>query len=274
MAITKPTISLVILLMLTTACTPRPESISQVTSPPANVTVTNISEGEAISSEITQHKTFNQCDSASSFSAEIRFGDSSSQGSQQALVLKGVIGGEIGVSQLAKIALEGAIEQHFSSSLARGQEHQESVIIEIPNRTQQEYTIVWRESRREGTIQYIENGETNSVNYSYRIGLELVSARGQDLPCPGQTPEATTLFPTNTPYPTYTPHPTYTPFPEPTNFLLPSATPISPPVLPPEPESGRSYHRCFRERWQSDNKTSVCKAIPKDIGRCSWRITR
>jgi hypothetical protein len=128
-------------------------------------------------------KTFDQCASASPFRAEIQFSDSASEGSQQALVLKAGVTGEIGLPGAARAAVEGAIEQHFAASRARSQGHQEAVAIEVPARIRQRYTIVWREARREGAVRYAEGGVEKSVSYSYRIGLELVSARGADLPC-------------------------------------------------------------------------------------------
>lgn len=179
-----------------------------------NVEITNISEGNLVTGEIIQTKSFNQCDSGSPFKAQVQFSESSGQATQKELVLSGGVGGELGVSAVAKVQLQGAVEQHFSSSTSSGQGHQESVDIEVPAHTQQEYTIIWRESRREGTIEYNENGEAKSVNYSYRIGLELVSARGTDIDCSGQ---GNVIAPTNPPVSTQVP--TQVPTAEPANLV-------------------------------------------------------
>lgn len=222
------------LLLLASACGAEPKPISQVTPIPEGVEVVSITEAETATSEITQRKAFNQCDSASPFKAQIQFSDSSSQANQQALVLKVGAGGEVGISQVAKLKLEGALEQHFSSSITRGQAHQEAVVIEVPPYTQQEYTIVWRETRRTGAVQYRESGTSRTANYSYRIGLELVSATGKDMPCPGQATVPTKLTPIERST-DVTPS-SYTPKPQPTDtptMVVPTATPAPPPAPTP-----------------------------------------
>lgn len=197
-----------ILLAFISSCSPQPTLISQITPVPSGVSITSVTEANTVTSEITQHKSFNQCDSASPFKAQIQFGDTSGQTSQQELVIKGTISGEAGLSEIAKLTLEGAIEQHFASSSSRSQGHQEGVAIEVPPHIQQEYTIVWRDTRREGTVEYKENGEAKTVNYSYRIGLELVSATGKDVLCPGQPAKAApTQGNIAITSPTYTPEP-------------------------------------------------------------------
>lgn len=200
-----------ILLILSSACGGEPSPEPQITPLPSGVHILNINEVDTVTSEITQKKIFNQCDSASPFRAQVEFSDSSGQASQQQLVLKGGASGEVGISAAAKIELETAIEQHFASSVSSNQEHQESVTIEVPPYIQQEYTIVWRETKREGVVEYEENGERKIASYSYRIGLELISATGKDIPCPGQstrvTPterSATSASPTDTPQPAFT----------------------------------------------------------------------
>ncbi len=144
------TFALGALLLFVSACGPKVNPLSGVTSIPEGVEVVGVTEAETLSSEITQHKVFNQCNSASSFEAQIQFSDSSSQGNQRILVLKAGAGGEADVPAVAKVKLEGAIEQHFASSISTGEGHQEAVTIEVPPHTQQEYTIVWRETRRTG----------------------------------------------------------------------------------------------------------------------------
>jgi hypothetical protein len=195
------------------------QPISQSTPIPVGVQVTNIIEENTLTSEIIQQKIFDQCDAASSFKAQVEFNQSSSQGEQKELVVKAVASGETGTGDLlpgVKVKIEGAVEQHFASSKTTGQGHQESVGIEVPPRTLQKYTIIWQETRREGMLEYLENGEIKTASYSYRIGLELVTASGKDIPCTDRTP---TPKPTSTPEPTNTPKP-----PTPTPILTPTAT--------------------------------------------------
>lgn len=190
-----------LLLMTITACAPK----SPTAPSRGDFEVTNISEGELVEGKIVQSKTFDQCDSGSPFKANIQFSESSNQSSQKELVLSGEVGGELGLSQVAKVQIQGAVEEHFSSTTSSGQGHQEGVDIEVPAYTKQEYTIVWRELRREGTIEYKENEETKSVNYTYRVGLELVSASGKDLACRGQADVVPPAEPTKLPEPTVAP---------------------------------------------------------------------
>jgi hypothetical protein len=203
-----------------------PASPAQNILAPAGVEVVGVSEEATVYADIAQVKTFDQCDSASPFRAEIQFSDSASEGGEQALVLKAGVTGEIGLPGAARAAVEGAIEQHFAASRARSQGHQEAVAIEVPARIRQRYTIVWREARREGTVRYAADGAEKAVAYSYRTGLELVSAQGKDLPCaqePSAGGEAEAAPPTSAP-----------PAPEPP-APEPSASPAPPTALPPTP---------------------------------------
>jgi hypothetical protein len=165
-----------------TGCGPSTGAPS-ATSKPSEIEIIKITENSSPTSEITQNKIFDQCNSGSSFKSNIQFDNSSSQTSSQDLVLKGGVGGELNISAIAKVTLEGAVEQHFGSSSTNSQGHNESVSIEVPAHTKQQYTIVWRETKREGNIQYKENGQDKTANFSYRIGIEVASSSGQDLIC-------------------------------------------------------------------------------------------
>jgi len=234
-----PLISLVLLFIV--QCRAEPTPISQTTPIPEGIVeVTVINENKTVTSEIIQQKTFDQCNSASPFKAQVLFSQSSSQGSQEELVLKATIGGEVSSSgdfaPGVKVKIEGAIEKHFASSITSSQGHQESVGIEVPPYTLQEYVIVWQETREEGTVEYVEDGETKTAEYSYRTGLELVNTTGTDLSCVGEPPTETPIPPTatftpepptDTPVsvPTDTPIPTSTNTPKPTNTPRPTPTP-------------------------------------------------
>ena len=133
------------LALLSVACAPQKPIISPV---PTTTSAINITEKETTYGEITQRKAFNQCNSTSSLKAEVHFSESSAQEAQQELVLKAGVSGEAGISALAKLKIEGALEQHFSFSQTDIAEHQESVTLEVPPNTYQEYTLTWRETRR------------------------------------------------------------------------------------------------------------------------------
>lgn len=203
-------IALICLPIILIACSPEPEPISQVTLVPEGVEIISIDEGQIVISEISQQKIFDQCESSSPFKAEVRFSQSSGQESQNDLVFKGNISGEIGLSEIAKVQVGSAIEKRFTNTNTSGQAHDEGVAIEVPAHTKQEYTIVWQEIRRDGKVEYIEDGETATVDYSYRIGVELSSSTVVDLECPEQEILEKTENPILTPNPTSTPYPTAT----------------------------------------------------------------
>ncbi len=171
--------------------------------------VLSVNEEKTVKSEISQEKTFDQCESASPFKATIRFSQSEYQASHDELVISANISGEAGLSEVAKVQLGTAIEKHFSNTTSSTQGHDESVNIEVPAYTKQKYTIYWQEVKREGTVEYIENGSVHNVNYSYRIGVEFSSSSVSDLRCPQKEP--TQVSPTSKPVATNTPNPTSTP---------------------------------------------------------------
>lgn len=175
--------------LLTTACQPTPTQIST-----SDASVTSITENEVVTGEIEQTKTFNQCESSSAFKTEVQFSNSSAQTSQQQLVLGAEVTGGIDLPTGVKAEISGSIQKHFSETLTQGQAHFESASIEVPAHTQQVYTIVWQETRSNGVVTYVENGETKSTNYSYRVGLELLSASSKDIPCQS-VDETATLAP-------------------------------------------------------------------------------
>lgn len=159
-------------------CQPNPTQIST-----SDVSVTSVTENEVVTGEIEQTKTFNQCRSSSAFKTEVQFSNSNAQTSQQQLVLGAEVTGGIDLPTGVKAEISGSIQKHFSETFTQGQAHFESASIEVPAHTQQVYTIVWQETRSNGTVTYMENGETKSMSYSYRVGLELISASSKDIPC-------------------------------------------------------------------------------------------
>jgi|CXWL01.1.fsa_nt_gi hypothetical protein len=175
---------LIIFIILIVGCGPATEA------PQAKVEVTKITESNLVTGEIMQSKIFNQCDSANSIKLQIQFGDNVNETNQEELVLGAGITGGADVSGVAKLEIQGSVEKHFSSSTNVGANHQESVDIEIPAYTRQEYTIIWKETRREGTVEYMENGETKVTNFSYRVGLEFASSSVKNIDCslPTETP--------------------------------------------------------------------------------------
>jgi hypothetical protein len=178
--------------ILLAACAPA----TATPAPSKAIEVKNITEIDQVAAPIIQKKQYDQCDSASPLKTEIKFSESSSEAKQKELVLSAGASSEIGISAVAKVELEGSVQQRFSSVNTTSKDYQEVLSIEVPARTHQEYTITWRETRREGTIEYVENGVNKSANYSYRIGLELASSNVKDLGC---TNLATILSPTPEP---------------------------------------------------------------------------
>jgi hypothetical protein len=241
----------VISLLIPVGCKSPSDTVADSTPMPPEVEVVDITEDDTVSNQLTQHKTFDQCDSASPFEAEIRFSQANSEETRRELVI-GVEGGaDIGMSEVAKAVIRGSIEGHFAKTVGRESGHEEGVKIRVPARTKQEYTIVWREIRREGTVKYVEGGEQQDVGYSYRVGLELVSAKGSDLACPNQEESRAEAELTSTPYPTYTPYPTHTPHPTP---VPPTATPI--PTEPPAPKPQSNTGLAIGE-WYSKGNVSI-----------------
>jgi len=177
------------------ACQP-----SSAPTPTTDTRVTNVSENNLITGEIEQIKTFDQCESSSAFKTEIQFSNNSAKTSQQQLVLGAEVTGGVELPTGVKAEISGSIQKHFSDTQIQGQSHFESASIEVPAHTQQVYKITWQETRSSGTVTYIENGETKSMDYSYRVGLEMVSASSRDIPCPKTIDSTTTLQPT-TPVP-------------------------------------------------------------------------
>lgn len=199
-------------LILCSSCTPTPEPMKQETPIPQSIEILGIIETEEITSEITQTKTFDQRQSSSSLGAEITFSQTSGQAMERQLVLGVSPGVEVGVSEIAKVELKTKLELHYKEAISDFEGHQETIKVTVPAGYMQEYTIVWRETRRVGTVRYVENGEEKAAQYNYRIGFELASSTVRDLAQPGSTSQTLDMIP-STPYPTYTPLPTSTPYP-------------------------------------------------------------
>ena len=168
-------------LSLPAACQP-----ASTPTPMTNIQITSINEGQLTTGKLTQTKTFNQCDSSSAFTTQVEFSDSDTQTTQRQLVLTESGSAGLELESIAKAQISASIEEHFSQSNQQQQINNEAASIEVPAHTQQEYTIIWEETRRTGTVNYTENGTAKSADYSYRVGLELISATGRDIVCPKQ----------------------------------------------------------------------------------------
>jgi hypothetical protein len=185
-------IALALCLAILIACKPvDPTPIAQ-----SKVEVNSITTDSTTTGQIIQTKTYDQCNANSAFNSQVTFGDNASESTQKELTLTEGGGAEASLPAVAKVKVEAAVQEQFSVIKAINNSHQESVTINVPAHTRQEYTIIWRETRHAGTIHYTVDGVPKFVNYSYRIGLEFVSASGRDIDC---------SVPTNTPFPTSTP---------------------------------------------------------------------
>jgi hypothetical protein len=183
------------MLLLTTRCGSTPESLVKQTPVPPGVQVVNISVKEDVVKELTQVKVFDQCAASSPFRPEVRFSQAESETSGQELVVKGQIGGEVGLSEVAKLQIGAEVEKKFASSRNVTYAYSEGGGIEVPPHTRQEYTLVWKEMRRTGTVEFVEEGASKTAEYEYRIGLELVRTVGKDLPCSTPTMPTALLIP-------------------------------------------------------------------------------
>ncbi len=179
--------ALSVILLLLTACVPA------ATEVPAAVTVENIAEESITTGQITTTKTIDQCNATSEIQQAVQFSDSSSQTSQQELTLSATVGGDVGLDAVAQLTLQSAIKQRYVNTTSNTNGSSETVTLTIPAKTKQKYTIIWQETRREGTIQYKENGAAKTSHYSIRTGLNLISSIGQDLICQDGTATSTTV---------------------------------------------------------------------------------
>jgi hypothetical protein len=175
---------LIVLALALSACEP----ISSETPTAGQVQVKAINEGAISQNQITQVKIFDQCQSASPLTAEISFNETQSSERGEELILGMTTGGKVKLSEFAEAAIEANIQKHFSEKIGQSVGHSESIQIQAPPFTKQEYTIIWTEFRQEGTVDYEENGENLSVEFSYRVGVEFTSSSVVDLTCPDVTP--------------------------------------------------------------------------------------
>ena len=205
--------SLILLATILSACEPQtPET--QV--PPSTITVVKITENDMITGQITQTKTYDLCESESSATALIQFSEFSSQTSQKALTLSESGGGQIEIEKIVELKLEGSVQEYFSVTKQESQGTLESITFTVPAHTHKEYSIIWKETRRTGSIEYLENGQRKFVNFSYRTRVEFESSSVRNIDCNGST--ETPMPPSQTPYLSSTPvpptdEPTATPTP-------------------------------------------------------------
>jgi hypothetical protein len=150
---------------LMTLCTARPPAPTAI-MPEASlavasqdVKVAEIKPQESTFAYITQVKTIDQCASASPFKFEAQFSQVTSEQVQDELVLRAEAGGEAGISPVARVTLKGGIEERFRNTSDSQQNSAEKANFEVPGHTKQEYTIIWRETRRAGQVEYLENGQ-------------------------------------------------------------------------------------------------------------------
>jgi hypothetical protein len=168
----------------------------QATSTPtATENFGEIIDEKIYTNDIPTVRVFDQCQSAGSFSADIAFNNSVSNSSSTELQLGLVSGGEIG-SPVIRAKLEAEVRSTFANEVTTNQGSTQAVHIEVPGGEKQESTIVWREKRVKGTINFTDNGRKDVAIYDYRIGWELVSSSAKDLGCangiaPSPTPSST-----------------------------------------------------------------------------------
>ena len=133
---------------------------------PVDIQVTKVTENELVYGEVEQNKLFDQCASSSIFKTNIQFSDSSAQSNQKQLVLGAEITGGVELSPAVKVEISGFVEQHFSETKEQAKAHfDKAPTLKSLLNTKQEYTIIWRETRRNGTVEYIENGTKKILRF-------------------------------------------------------------------------------------------------------------
>jgi hypothetical protein len=167
------------------------------------VVVTEITDTEHVD-QIVQTRLYNQCGSLNPLRIQMQFSESISEAKQSELVLFGSVGGEVGVA--AKVQLQASIQQKFATIYTAESGYHMAFDFEIPAQTHQEFTLIWRETWREGSVYYTENGEAKSANYSYRVGLDFVASNTNDIGCQEMPSEPTEEVPEEN-LPTPTPEP-------------------------------------------------------------------
>ncbi|MCL4275683.1 MAG: hypothetical protein KJZ77_17560 [Anaerolineales bacterium] len=197
------TISMTVILIsvLIAACATPTEAPSSQEG--VDVQVDEITDTEIVE-QIVQTRLYNQCDSSNPLAVQMQFSESVSEAKQSELALSGTVGGEVSLSAVAKAQLQMTVQQKFASIYTAENGYLMKFDFVVPAQKHQEFTLVWREVRREGVINYMENGESKSANYSYRVGLEFEASNTKDVGCPTPTPAPEgppTAIPTETPIP-------------------------------------------------------------------------
>ena len=212
-----------------------PTSIAETLPPSSEIeNIRVLEDGPVVKTEISQTKEFNQCASGAPMRATISSSQINSEEMQRELVLKGGLDLEAGIPAVVTGKIQTAVEAHFARNISSTSGRYEEVSIEVPPNTKQEYTIIWEENRREGIVEYEVNGELLTSEYSYRLGIELISTNVRDVPCPSSYIITDTII--ANPLPTYTPYPTYTPLPtQAIPTINPTATETQAPTLTPVP---------------------------------------
>lgn len=105
-------IMLLIFSMSVAACGP----VSTPTPVPSkNIEIANVVENPEVEGQVIQIKVYNQCESASSLKTQIQFSESSTASKQKELVISAGVSGEVAVSAVAKVELQGSVEERFAA---------------------------------------------------------------------------------------------------------------------------------------------------------------
>jgi hypothetical protein len=171
-------ITVISALIIISACSPSGATPEEQ----GDVAVTEITDAEIVD-EIVQTRLYNQCDSPNPLKVRMQFSESISEAKQSELTLAGKVGGEVNISPVVKAQLEASVQQKFASIYTAENGYQLTFDFEVPAQTHQEFTLIWRETRREGAINYQENGEEKSADFSYRVGLDFVASNTNDVGC-------------------------------------------------------------------------------------------
>lgn len=186
-------ISLLVLALNIASCNP-----GAATPTPIDFKVTKILDDPEINQLVDQTVEFDQCDSDSPLKAEIQYRSTAGGSNEDELILGAEVGGSAGISEMAAVELRGKIEKHISSTITHEITAQQSLMIEVPPHKAQKYTIIWKESRRKGKVEYRENYAMKTAAYSFFLGRELETTTVDDIPCPGGSGSSTIPSPVPT----------------------------------------------------------------------------
>lgn len=152
------------------------------------IQVTALALGEIVPHELVCKKVYDRRFAAGTLRDKVSFTEAGDPCAQ-----KEVIWGQPGQeAPLVSRAARTRLGKYLVRTLGAGPSPSSAkAVIEVPARTEREYTIVWRETRQCGSMDYEENDSLKRVRFSYRTGIKLESCDWEDVvyPSPSDRPQ-------------------------------------------------------------------------------------